>query len=139
MAWPNPFWRLTADENTRNAWGYRFQWTSSHWTEDQFHHLKFTYDTLAEECLEKLDEISPPPDSQLPRNTPRQPGKEGKSDEPPAQKRDLYELLRDHHGEDKKLSELWTQVNTIPEWVDWEQIERGQDVVCHLVNNSRAL
>lgn len=90
--------------------------------------MKYTYDTLAEECLEKLDEISPPPDSQLPRNNPRLPVKEGK-DGKVEKRRDLYELLRDHHEEDEKLNELWTQVNTIPDWVDWEQIERGQDVV----------
>jgi hypothetical protein len=42
--------------------------------------------------------------------------------------RDLYALLRDNHPSDPKLHELWTEVNTVPTWVDWEQISRGQDV-----------
>lgn len=42
--------------------------------------------------------------------------------------RDLYALLRDHHESDPKLHQLWEEVNNIPPWVDWDQIERGQDV-----------
>lgn len=42
--------------------------------------------------------------------------------------RDLYALLEDHADEDPKLKLLWAQVNTVPEWVDWEQIKRGQEV-----------
>lgn len=26
------------------------------------------------------------------------------------------------------MKELWDQLNTVPDWVDWEQLERGQDV-----------
>ncbi|KAF7870498.1 hypothetical protein EAF04_004242 [Stromatinia cepivora] len=91
MAWPNPFRRN--DKNTRNAWGYTFQWTPEHLTEEQMHPMKFSYD-------------------------------EGK--EKP--KRDLYALLRDHSSEDEKLGELWEEINTIPDWVDWDQIGRGQEV-----------
>jgi hypothetical protein len=36
--------------------------------------------------------------------------------------------LRDHAEDDPKLNELWTEINTVPEWVDWDQIQRGQDV-----------
>lgn len=46
----------------------------------------------------------------------------------PLPRRDLYALLEEHRASDPKLSELWTEVNTVPAWVDWEQIERGQDV-----------
>ena len=42
--------------------------------------------------------------------------------------RDLYALLRDNADKDPKLKQLWDEVNTVPEWVDWEQIRRGQDV-----------
>ncbi|KAF4542966.1 Tat pathway signal sequence [Lasiodiplodia theobromae] len=42
--------------------------------------------------------------------------------------RDLYALLRDNADKDEKLGELWREVNTVPAWVDWEQIKRGQDV-----------
>jgi hypothetical protein len=42
-------------------------------------------------------------------------------------KRDNYALLRDNYQNHPKLAELWTQINTVPEWVDWDQIQRGQD------------
>jgi hypothetical protein len=88
--------------------------------------LKYSYDKLGQECLDRLDIISPPADTQLPRNRTRQTGKPDGEEEKPA--RDLYALLRDHAPKDEKLNELWTEVTQIPDWVDWEQIERGQDV-----------
>ena len=89
------------------------------------HPLKYSYDVLGEECLNRLDEISPPQTAELPRNNGRLPAK--KSGEQ-ASKRDLYILLRDHAPEDEKLGQLWKEVNTVPRWVDWDQISRGQDV-----------
>ncbi|RFU80026.1 hypothetical protein TARUN_2144 [Trichoderma arundinaceum] len=38
----------------------------------------------------------------------------------------MYATLRDHHGNDETLDKLWEEVHTAPDWVDWEQIERGQ-------------
>jgi len=87
--------------------------------------MKFTYDTLGEECLNRLDIISPPTTGELPRNRSRLPTKEHRG---PLPKRDLYVLLRDNASSDEKLGELWEEVNTIPEWVNWDQIARGQDV-----------
>ncbi|KAA8569205.1 hypothetical protein EYC84_000873 [Monilinia fructicola] len=66
--------------------------------------MKFSYDVLAEECLNRLDIISPPPSEELPRKS------------------------KDHSSEDETLGKLWEEVNTIPDWVDWDQIGRGQDV-----------
>lgn len=43
-------------------------------------------------------------------------------------KKDLYTLLHKHRHDDGTLSALWDQVNTVPSWVDWAQIERGQRV-----------
>ncbi|CZR52773.1 uncharacterized protein PAC_02650 [Phialocephala subalpina] len=120
MSWPNPFRRH--DENTRHTWGYTFQWTPDHLTPEEYHPLKFSYDELAEECLNRLDAISPPASKELPRSRSRLPAKEGSE---PAPKRDLYELLKDHHEEDEKLGQLWEEVNTIPDWVDWDQIARA--------------
>jgi len=128
MAWPNPFRK--EDENTRRTYGYTFQWTPGHFTPEQMHPLKYSYDVTAEEALNKLDEISRPPNNALPRNKDRtaktEAGKEKEPDYTP--KRDLYALLRDHHEEDERLDTLWKQVNTVPDWVDWDQIARGQDV-----------
>ena len=92
---------------------------------EEMHPLKFSYDVLGEACLNRLDAISPPASGELPRNQSRTSAKEGK-EEPP--KRDLYALLRDHASEDEDLKQLWEEVNTIPDWVDWEQIARGQEV-----------
>lgn len=39
----------------------------------------------------------------------------------------MYSVLKEHHGADSVLQELWEEVNTVPEWVDWAQIERGQE------------
>jgi hypothetical protein len=123
MAWPNPFRRK--DEDTRYAWGYTFQWTSRHFTSEQLHPLKYSYDILAGECLDRLDEISPPQSTELPRNRGKLPPM-GQQKQVP--KRDLYALLRDHAPHDEMLGRLWNEVNTVPDWVDWDQIARGQDV-----------
>lgn len=120
------------DENTRNSWGYIFQWTDIHQTPEQYNHQKYSYDTLAEECLDILNEISPP--------SPRQKeGEEKPADEPSEgsdpklkpkskPKRDLYILLRDNRSSHPKLQQLWDEVTTTPSWVDWDQIARGQEV-----------
>ncbi|KAI9695209.1 MAG: hypothetical protein M1820_008845 [Bogoriella megaspora] len=133
MYWVNPFRRKT--EKTRTYWGYTFDLTDDHLTLEEIEPLKHSYDVLGEECLERLNQISPPPRSALPRNNSQhsqrsgseKPSGDGKSAEA-ENARDLYALLRDNVDKDKKLNELWTAVNTMPEWVDWNQIARGQDV-----------
>ncbi|KAH8811658.1 hypothetical protein F5884DRAFT_782916 [Xylogone sp. PMI_703] len=122
MSWMDLFRRK--DENARNAWGYQFQWTPQHMTSEQLHPLKFSYDTLADQCLGDLDRISPPSNAELPRNRPRNNSLEGRA----LPKRDLYVLLRDNASKYESLAKLWEEVNTIPEWVDWDQIARGQEV-----------
>lgn len=131
MAWPNPF--RFHDENTRTCWGYTFQLTPEHLTPEQTYPMKFSYDKLGEAALNRLNEISPPPRSALPRNSSKyaEPplGREkGVDAVDPPPKRDLYILLRDNAEKDETLAKLWKEVNTVPEWVDWEQIARGQDV-----------
>lgn len=83
-----------------------------------------------------MNEISPPPRKDLPRHNsqftvpekpPQDPEKaDEKSVKPPS--RDLYAILRDNREDDVLLREFWDEVNTVPDWVDWAQIERGQDV-----------
>ncbi|KAF1977715.1 hypothetical protein BU23DRAFT_526175 [Bimuria novae-zelandiae CBS 107.79] len=131
MAFYNPFRRRT--ENTRYCWGYEFEWTEQHITEAQSKALKHSYDVLGEECLIRLNEISPPTSGTLPRREdPPPPTVIGtdheKNEKIPLPQRDLYILLRDNHESDSKLHELWEEVSHVPQWVDWEQIKRGQDV-----------
>ncbi|PVH97390.1 hypothetical protein DM02DRAFT_685133 [Periconia macrospinosa] len=132
MSWPNPF--LQRDDGTRNAWGHVFQWTSDHQTPEQYNHLKYSYDTLGEECVNILNEHYPPekPSTSSQKqasvseiSTPR----EEKSSAPSARPtQDLYKILRDNHHKHEKLQQLWDELTTTPDWVDWDQIARGQDV-----------
>ncbi|KAF6819952.1 tat pathway signal sequence [Colletotrichum sojae] len=108
-------------EEWREAWDYSFKWTNQHLTSDELRPLIYTYDELGAQALDRLDEISPaakPP-------SPSEKGDNGRKENP---HRDLYALLRDNAELDEVLGKLWAEVNTIPDWVDWAQIERGQKV-----------
>lgn len=144
MTFYNPFHRR--DANTRTCWGYTFQLTPQHPTAADFEPLKHSCDRLADAALERINKISPPPRSVLPRSSDRdaEPSLSHPEDEkkvqseleaneetstaPVPQKRDLYALLKDHSSDDEVLERLWKEVNTVPDWVDWAQIERGQEV-----------
>ncbi|CAG7945608.1 unnamed protein product [Penicillium salamii] len=92
-------------------WNYSFHWTDLHSSADDLRPRAYTCDTLADQCVEHLNSI---------------PLMDGVDKRP--FKKDLYGLLRDHSDDEPKLKELWTEINTIPQWVDWAQIQRGQDV-----------
>ncbi|GAM82369.1 hypothetical protein ANO11243_003480 [Dothideomycetidae sp. 11243] len=128
MAWPNPFRRRTA--KTVSHYGYTFEWTDEHLSEEDAHKLRFTYDELADRVLARLDAISPPqkqpPSATATSTTEKASSVESEQSKPAS--RDLYALLRDNKDSDPVLRELWDQVTTVPEWVDWPQIGRGQDV-----------
>lgn len=130
MSWANPFRR--PDAHTRSAFGYTFQLTEHHLNPDQMDPMKQSYDMLGEKALEKLDRISPPPSSGLPRSLVRNEAKpefnsHGTGEQAPEGKRDLYALLRQNAFNDEALGQLWVEVNTVPSWVCWDQIARGQD------------
>jgi len=131
MAWPNPF--RQRDSNTRSRWGYTFQLTPIHLTLEEAQPLKFSYDVLGEECLDVLNQLSPAgaikssiDTAPTAQDIPSQTAKE----KTPVQKvnRDFYLLLKENLEKHEKLQQLWNEVNTIPDWVDWDQIARGQDV-----------
>jgi hypothetical protein len=122
-----------------SCWGYKFEWTENHVTEEQAKPLKYSYDVLGEECLNILNTISPPLKGALPRSESQQQAPSGEkkeskdNDEEKKEglalpQRDLFVLLKEHHESNPKLHQLWEEINTIPDWVDWAQIERGQDV-----------
>ncbi|KAH8691592.1 hypothetical protein BGW36DRAFT_439393 [Talaromyces proteolyticus] len=100
----------------RNHWGVSFKWTELHQTREQLRPQMFTYDKLANDCVKRLNELSPPTKT----------NSTSESNRPP--KRDLFALLEKHADDDSKLKQLWTEINTVPEWVDWEQVKRGQEV-----------
>ena len=129
MYWSNPFRKSDAD--TRSAWGYTFQLTDDHPTPKQMDSMKHCYDILGEKALQRLSSISPPVRSTLPPNSnidqANSPDSRGSSGPPPDGKRDLYLLLKQNASNDEILGQLWAQVNTVPSWVCWDQIARGQD------------
>ncbi|CAK3988438.1 hypothetical protein DOTSEDRAFT_67581 [Lecanosticta acicola] len=125
MAWPNPFYRHTKD--TRTCWGYRFELTPEHLTPEECEPLKHSYDVLAEQVLDRLNQISPP--EPVKRESIRDEEKEKEGEKAKEKgRRDLYKILQEHKDEDELLGRFWDEVSTVPEWVDWEQIQRGQDV-----------
>jgi len=111
----------------QERWGVRFQWTSQHLTPKQLEPLIHSYDTVATEAVKRLDEIALPPYTRTP---PKDENIKGaiKPDGEKKPRRDLYKMLQEYADKDENISKLWTQINTVPEWVDWEQIERGQKV-----------
>ena len=126
----NPFRKSDAD--TRSAWGYTFQLTDNHPTPKQMDSMKHCYDVLGEKVLQRLGSISSPLRSTLPRDSIRDPSNSSPysrstSGPPPDGKRDLYLLLQQNASNDEILGQLWAQVNTVPSWVCWDQIARGQD------------
>ena len=129
MAWPNPFRKR--DENTKDCYGYTIQWTEDHPSADVLHPLKYSYDYLGDAALTKLNVLFPPSHSALPRRslerfqvkTPED--EQTRIDESSkSYPRDLFALLEQHHMEDETLNRLWNEVNFVPKWVDWKQIER---------------
>ncbi|WPH03400.1 Hypothetical protein R9X50_00627900 [Acrodontium crateriforme] len=126
---------ILTDHLETRCWGYTFEFTDLHLTPEDFAPLKKSYDVLGEQVLDRLNSISPPASKNLPRNNTRFQApvakdgtfpSDGNEEAKPAA-RDLYAILRDHAETDEVLQKFWTQITTVPEWVDWAQIQRGQD------------
>ncbi|RHZ63951.1 hypothetical protein CDV55_105128 [Aspergillus turcosus] len=99
---------------TISKWGYSFKWTDSHLPKETLKPLRHEYDTLGAAALERIQAI---------RAALLEESKAKGTSPPP---NDLYVLLRDHHSKDETLTQFWNEVHTVPDWVDWEQLERGQ-------------
>lgn len=119
-----------------SCWGYTFELTEKHLSPEQCDPLKHSYDVVGEQVLDRLNELSPPKDKQLPRGNSQFTSTATRDTEPTEQlkeapkvpQRDLYAILREHAETDELLQRFWRDVNTVPSWVDWAQIQRGQDV-----------
>ncbi|KAI3339301.1 hypothetical protein F4824DRAFT_456745 [Ustulina deusta] len=89
---------------------YAFKWTKLHLPRWKTDPLRYEYDTLSEKALEKLQALAK---------------QKGFSDDP-RKRPDLYQLLSDNHASHDNLQKFWEQLHTVPDWVDWDQLERGQ-------------
>lgn len=109
----------SSDEgDIQDIWGYKFRWTDLHLTEEQLKPTRYTYDTLGEEVLDCIRAEQRLRSSGVPAT------------QAAGMKEDLYESLKEIalSKEDEVLTKFWQDMHTVPEWVDWEQIKRGQDV-----------
>lgn len=100
---------------TAKTCGHEFVWTEEHPQVKDIERMLFSYDKLANDALERIDALSPP-------------GSE-KAKGCPMDKRDMYALLEQYSESDETVGKLWREITDIPEWVDWNQIRRGQKVV----------
>ena len=90
---------------------YKFSWTKHHLPRSHTDPLRYEYDKLGSEALERLQEIKARISS----------GNDGET-----ASKDLYVLLREYRQSDPVLEKFWTEVTFVPNWVDWAQIERAQ-------------
>ena len=97
--------------------------------------LRGSWDWKADACLEELQILQSQEqnaDSTDDGEASNQQSEKGSGEtplnRPGKKKKDLYELFERHHDSSIALEQLWDEVNTVPDWVDWEQIARGQDV-----------
>ena len=120
--------------STCTCWGYTFQVTPDHLSVEEAEELRASWDVLGDEALSRLNRLEINTSERCISSDKRTTGlhllhgdKTPETSPEPGQKRDLYRLLRNNAKKDALLSRLWTEVNMVPEWVDWAQIARGQD------------
>ena len=93
-------------------------------------HLRYSCDTLADQAVNKLNMYRAPAVKELQSVGPACCAKDGDGLSASSQRNhlDYYDLLQQHASSDEVLLRLWTEIHTVPEWVDWKRIEAGQDV-----------
>ncbi|KAK1255615.1 hypothetical protein MKX07_007874 [Trichoderma sp. CBMAI-0711] len=94
---------------------YTFQWTEYHLPREKTEPLRHEYDTLGHNAVKRLQQIAR-----------QRKGEASVKPTPCPGGFDMYAVLRDYHDQDDILNRLWNEVHTVPDWVDWAQIERGQ-------------
>jgi hypothetical protein len=102
--------------------------TPDHLGEEDLLRLRGSYDSTADEALARLQALQTdaraeskakgPVDGPIP---PECPMSESSTD--------LFTLLKTHQAQDAILGKLWNQVSTVPDWVDWDQLARGQNLL----------
>ena len=98
-------------------WGMHFKETDLHLSKEQINSMRYQHDELAAQALDRLQKIQAADSSG---------DGEGQSVNATSRK-DLYPLLRDNYHKDPVLTEFWDQTHRVPDWVDWEQLARGQE------------
>ena len=104
-----------ARESPRKVGNHTFTLTEDHLSPDEIQLLKLQFDERSSAALQRLQEIYK--DQSAAKSTP-----DGLT------RLDLYAVLRDNHKTNPVLASLWDEMYTVPSWVDWDQIDRGQRV-----------
>ena len=89
--------------DTIRLWDHQFEWTEHHRSPQQLAPLRHQSDTLADRAFLELNLLP---------------------------KQDAFTSLERAILDPRNTAciELWNEANHVPEFVDWDQIERGQDV-----------
>ena len=87
--------------------------------------MKYTYDELGERSRTKLEAIRESDGIGVCGEKPKTLAPDGKGQRG---EQDLMTLLESNHVNDPVLHSLWREIHTVPPWVSWAQIGRGQDV-----------
>ncbi|KAF5677141.1 transcriptional regulator [Fusarium circinatum] len=99
-----------AREELRTIGNHSFTWTNDHIPKSHTDPLRHECDELGAAAVKEIQEIH----------------SQKKKDGHQVGRADLFETLSHHHSQSQVLSQLWTEVHTVPYWVDWDQIARGQ-------------
>ena len=121
-------WGKPGSAKRQTTYGYTFDITEDHLSEQQMEALKHSYDRLAEDALIRLNAIAPIDTTAAAENVSRAAGGVAKG-QSQAKERDTYALLQENYKRDGVLKKLWEEITEIPDWIDWKQIERGQEVL----------
>lgn len=92
---------------------YAFKWTDLHPTSSELEPLRQQYDELGSATVNVLHDLV-------------KKSREECLDQPKGPI-DLYAVLKKHHADNEIVTEFWNEIHSVPEWVDWEQLRRGQD------------
>jgi hypothetical protein len=115
----------TPHPRDQTLYGFHVKWSEHHWTPEDLHPLIYTYDTVSAEAVEQLDKIEPPAAASF---APKKNIQETYEPKDKKHSRDLFKLVKQHATADEKIGKFWEDVNAVPDWVDWEAVERGQKV-----------
>ena len=101
-------------DDLRTVGNYSFHWTREHLPKEKTDPLRFEHDELGAATVNIIQKIH-----QREQEAHKQRGEQ-------IEQLDMFATLKANQHHNETLKEFWTQVNTVPDWVNWEQLERGQ-------------
>ncbi|KIW08046.1 uncharacterized protein PV09_00991 [Verruconis gallopava] len=107
-----------------DVYGEKFVWTSEHMLRKELDPLMFTYDELAANAYECALQLFNEEQEKLKAE---EGGEANKKPKRPV-KPDIFQIVKDNAATQPALGKLWEHVNTVPDWVDWNQLGRAQKV-----------